>query len=111
MNKTLALLVTILSLGCGQNGKVMTSLPQGQSNSNQVKLTWNSNRGEQDGFYIEESSDGINFAQILTVPDGTQTASVLLPKPGKYYFRIRGYNQAGTSAYTQIQSNSVTGQP
>jgi len=108
---SLCLLGLILTLGCSPGAKELASNPQGSGSqsgpSNQINLTWTSNLGEQVGFYIEKSTDGVNFIQILTVPDGTNTATIVAPNSGKYYFRIRGYNQAGDSPYTQVVSESI----
>src|ERR1700677_330122 len=91
--------------GCSA-GKSAQSLQnangQPAQGSNQVNLNWTSNLGEQQGFYVEESSDGVNFSQVLTVPDGPNSATIALPSAGKYYFRVRGYNQAGNSPYTAV---------
>lgn len=90
--------------GCGQKNQA-TSTPSAQGAnpgaSSQVVLNWTSNKGEQQGFDVEESTDGVNFTQTQTVPDGTNTASITVSNPTqKYYFRIRGYNQAGFSPYS-----------
>jgi hypothetical protein len=83
---------------------------QGTAGSNQVKLAWASNLGEQQGFDIEQSTDGVTFTQIQQVPDGTNTVTVTVPTVGKnYYFRIRGYNQSGYSPYTSVVTIMVAG--
>jgi hypothetical protein len=74
-----------------------------------VNLSWTSNRGEQQGFYIEESSDGNNFTQVQSVPDGVNSATVAVPSAGTYFFRMRGFNQAGNSPYTGVVSKQVSG--
>jgi hypothetical protein len=80
-----------------------SSLPVGD-----VMLTWNANSGEQTGFYIEQSSDGVNFTQIQTIPDGVNQTTVSGLSQGKtYYFRVRGYNPVGTSLYSQTLTASI----
>lgn len=102
----------LLMAGCAAGERPVTSNQNGSSgsgsgNPNQVNLTWTSNAGEQEGFYIEESTDGTNYSQILTVPDGTNNAVIVMPGPGKYYLRVRSYNQAGNSPYTPIVTANI----
>jgi hypothetical protein len=70
--------------------------------SRHVNLAWGATPGAQQGFYIEQSVDGANFAQVMTVPDGTTTASLLVLASGTYYFRIRSFNSVGVSPYTPV---------
>jgi hypothetical protein len=70
-----------------------------------VQVSWTDTLGEQQGFYLEQSSDGTNFAQIQVVPDGTNSVNISgLNSKATYYFRVRGYNQAGTSPYSSLAS-------
>lgn len=112
MNKlNLFILGFLLMAGCAQGTRSVNSSQNGSSgsgeNPNQVNITWASNLGEQEGFNIEESTDGTNFSQILVVPDGTNNAVIVMPGPGKYYFRVRGYNQAGNSPYTPVVTANI----
>jgi hypothetical protein len=103
MKKLIIVSIAVLGLaGCAPD-KTAQALSQGGPVSLQAKLQWTSNKGEQQGFYVEESTDGTHFSQVLTVPDGTNSVVVTVPTAGQtYYFRVRGYNQAGTSPYTSI---------
>jgi hypothetical protein len=94
---------TILS-ACGMQGNHGTTTVTGQQSNTgmQVNLAWSAVAGAQEGFYVEESTNGNTFTQISTVPDGINTLSVSVPSPGVYYFRVRSYNQAGTSPYTAV---------
>jgi hypothetical protein len=71
--------------------------------STQIRLTWKDNSPRESGFKIERSVNGTSFAQITTVgrniisfTSGSLTAST------KYYYRVRAYNSAGNSAYSNI---------
>ena len=73
----------------------------------QLQLSWKANLGEQEGFNIEQSMDGVNFNQILQVADGINTAQVSVTAGQRYYFRIRSYNPAGSSPYSAIVLGSL----
>jgi hypothetical protein len=117
MRKVLTLIFLLGAAGgCSQSPKISglsTPAPasQGSGPTNgsplQVQLAWNANKGEQQGFYVEQSSDGTNFTQVLSVPDGTYAATIPVSAAGNYYFRLRGYNQSGTSPYTAVISSTV----
>jgi hypothetical protein len=73
-----------------------------------VTLSWSATPGEQDGFYIEASTNNQNFNQVASVADGTTTATVKgLGKGTTYYFRIRGYNSSGISPPSTAVTASV----
>jgi len=75
----------------------------------QFTLTWSDNSSNESGFRIERAT-GLNansgFAQIATV--GANVVSYVdagLPNSTSYTYRLRAYNSAGTSGY----SNPATG--
>jgi len=75
---------------------------------NLVNLTWVDNSGNEAGFAIEESTDGISFTQIETAGVNVVSANVPGLQAGvTYYFRVRAFNafQGKTySAYTNVVS-------
>jgi hypothetical protein len=77
----------------GDNAEV----PKGQ-----VQLAWNAITGEQDGFNIEASPDGITYTKVATVTDVRAATITGLLKGKTYSFRISGYNSAGQSPYSAI---------
>jgi len=101
--------------GCGNLVNPSTRSSPGAQNGGapstanplQVHLSWTANKGEQQGFYVEKSSDGTHFTQILPIPDGTYAATIPVSSAGTYYFRLRGYNQSGLSPYTPVISAVV----
>lgn len=114
----------VLSFGCSSNfSSYSSSSTQGSSSANQpvggapgapnvptgphMQLNWKSNVGEQQGFYIEQSTDGVSYTQIQDIPDGVNTTNVNVTRGQMYYFRMRGYNQAGPSAYSTIVMGSL----
>jgi hypothetical protein len=68
----------------------------------QVLLSWQTNSIDEDGYAVEESTDGVNFVQIGTTGRGATSYADTPPQPGTYYYRVRAFNAAGESDYTNI---------
>jgi hypothetical protein len=67
----------------------------------QIDLTWNDNSTNEDGFKVDRSSDGRTFSQIATVGANVRNYSATgLQSNRRYWFRVRAYNAAGNSAYS-----------
>ncbi|HWS87565.1 MAG TPA: fibronectin type III domain-containing protein [Pyrinomonadaceae bacterium] len=85
-----------------------TSVPAAPSNltatplsGTQVRLGWADNSVNEDGFKLYRSPDGKNFTQVAKPPANvtTHTDSGVASRQ-TYYYRIRAYNAAGNSAYS-----------
>lgn len=73
----------------------------------QINLTWKDNSNYEQGFKIERCKGAIctNFAQIATVgANVTAYKNTRLSRNTTYRYRIRAYNAAGNSAYSEIVS-------
>jgi alpha-L-arabinofuranosidase len=82
-----------------------TSLVATAISRTRIDLRWIDNSSNEDGFKIERSQDGVSFAQIATVAANTTTyPSTGLAGNRTYYYRVRAYNAAGNSAYTNVAS-------
>lgn len=69
----------------------------------QVNLTWSDNSDNEAGFYIERSTDGVKFSQIASVGANIRSYANTGVGPNKtYYYRVRAYNAAGTSPYSNV---------
>jgi hypothetical protein len=71
----------------------------------QIRLNWTDNSTNEDGFRIHRSTDGVNFSEINKA--GTNATSFTdsgLTGRTTYYYRVRAYNAAGSSAYTNTVS-------
>ena len=73
--------------------------------STQVRLTWADNSSNEDGFRLYRSTDNVNFTQVAK-PGTNATAHTDGGLSGgrTYYYRIRSYNSAGNSAYSNTAS-------
>jgi phosphodiesterase/alkaline phosphatase D-like protein len=74
--------------------------------SSQIGLTWTDNSNNEDGFGIERSlSPSSGFAQIATVGANVSSyANTGLSPNTTYYYRVRAYNAAGNSGYSNTAS-------
>ena len=83
-----------------------TSLTARATSSSQVELAWTVNpASQQNGFKIEQSTDGVTFTQVAKVVGSsctTATISYLSPNT-TYYFRVRAYvDNVGDSSYCPV---------
>ncbi len=80
-----------------------TNLTATAISTSQINLAWRDNANNEDGFMIERSVNGTNFTQIATVGVNVTTYSNTgLSTNTRYYYRVRGYNTVGNSAYSNI---------
>ena len=75
-----------------------TDLRESASTGSEIDLTWTSNSYNEDGFTVERSTDGVNFTAIGTTT--TETFQDTGLAAGNYYYRVKAYNAAGPSPYS-----------
>jgi predicted phosphodiesterase len=71
--------------------------------STQVRLTWTDNSNNENAFKLYRSLNGTTFTEIAK--PGVNSTSFIdagLSSNTTYYYRIRSYNHAGSSAYSNI---------
>jgi hypothetical protein len=63
-----------------------------------IALFWTDNSTEEQGFAVERGLDGVNFSSLATTTLSSYTdATAATGTP--YYYRVRAYNQLGSSDY------------
>lgn len=70
-----------------------------------INLSWADNSGDESGFGIERSGDGVNFSQVGTATtDATAYADTGLSPDTTYWYRVSAFNAAGYSGYSNTDS-------
>lgn len=92
-----------------QAGSVFTSnfaLTVVSYSSNAVNLSWLDPFGNEDGFKIERSADGVNYSVVGTVAANTlaYTHNITVSVDSTYYYRIRSFKGANYSDYSSVVS-------
>ena len=73
--------------------------------SSRINLSWEDRSNNEDGFKIERATRNLSYTQIGTVGAGaTSYPSIGLSNNTTYYYRVRAYNTAGNSAYSNAVS-------
>ncbi|NIO81048.1 MAG: hypothetical protein GTN53_10600, partial [Candidatus Aminicenantes bacterium] len=74
----------------------------------QIDLSWTDNADNESGFKIERSPDGTNFSQMDTVgANVTNYSDTTVAENTTYWYRVKAYNSAGDSAYSNT-ANATT---
>jgi subtilisin family serine protease len=77
-----------------------TSLTATQTSKNQVSLKWADTSANEAGFRIERSTNNSAWSQIATVGTNVTTYRDSVKPNTRFYYRVRSYNAAGNSAYS-----------
>jgi len=84
-----------------------TSLVATAVSNSRINLSWTDNSGDESGFRIErcKNPNCTSFAQIAQVGAGVATfADTTVSKNTAYNYRVRAFNAAGNSAYSNTAS-------
>jgi large repetitive protein len=84
-----------------------TNLVATKSSNLKVKLTWTDNASNETGFYVQTSTDGVNWTTYATLvaSSGTGKTVSYTTSPlatGKRYFRVLAYNATGTTSSNTV---------
>ena len=70
-----------------------------------IVLGWQDNSLNEDGFYVERSTDGATFSRIATRKvNSTYYTNGSLASGKKYWYRVRAFNSLGAGAATPVVS-------
>jgi len=89
-----------------------TSLAANTVSSSQINLTWTDNANNENGFKVEQSTDGTNFTQIAMLSSNTVSFSVTgLTASTTYFYRVASFNDAGNSTFSNTASATTSAAP
>jgi hypothetical protein len=87
-----------------------TGLTATATSASSIGLDWTDNSIGEDGFRIERSTDNVSFTLVGTASaNATSFEDTGLASNTFYYYRIRAFNNAGTSAYSGRASARTSG--
>lgn len=80
--------------------------------ADRINLSWSDGSSDEDGFYVERSTDGSTFVQVATAGrNATSHADTSLSPQTTYYYRVRAFSVAGASAYSNTANASTPAPP
>ncbi|MBN1669829.1 MAG: fibronectin type III domain-containing protein [Kiritimatiellae bacterium] len=86
------------------------SLTAASLSASQIKVNWSDNSNNETGFKLERSLNGSTWSQITQpAANATTYTDSGLAAATKYYYRVRAYNSAGDSGYSNVGS-ATTGE-
>ncbi len=101
-----------------QNGSVPTApaaptnLAASASSYSTVALSWSDQSGNEDGFTIERSTDGVNFTPVVsTAANVTSYSDSGLSEQTTYSYRVTAFNAGGYSAYSDVAAATTPAAP
>jgi hypothetical protein len=70
---------------------------------NSVTVRWSDNSANETGFKLERSGNGVDYSEIATLGAGTTSrVDNGVIAGSNFYYRVRAYNSAGNSAYSNV---------
>ncbi len=84
------------------------SLNAAAASASTIELSWSDNSSDESGFRVERSDDGVNFAEIASLPANSSSYSDNNLAPDTLYsYRARAWNSAGISGYSNVASSAT----
>jgi hypothetical protein len=109
MNNTAATVAAFRSIAGSGGGSAAPAAPSAltasASSSSSVTVRWTDNSSDESGFRLERSPNGVDFAEVASLAAGATgyTDNGLSAKTA-YFYRVRAYNSAGNSGYSNVGS-------
>ena len=98
--------------GAGSLPLAPSSLAATAISSDEIDLAWLDKSSDETGFKVERSLDGSTWAEIATVGQNAGShIDVGLAPLTTYFYRVRAFNPAGNSPYSNTASATTSGGP
>ena len=79
------------------------SLTGAATSHNTIDLDWADTSADESGFKLERSDNGVNFSQVASLPANTRSyLDDNLLADTLYNYRVRSWNSAGNSGYSDV---------
>ena len=89
-----------------------TNLTATALSPSQIDLAWTDNSTNEDGFQVEQSTDGVNFTRVATVgPNINAYSNTGLQPATLYHYRVRAFASEQNSEYSNTARASTTMNP
>ena len=89
-----------------------TNLTATTISSSQINLSWTDNANNENGFKVEQSTDGTTFTQIAMLGSNSVSFSVTgLTASTTYTYRVVSFNDAGNSSFSNTASATTSAAP
>ncbi|HSF14549.1 MAG TPA: fibronectin type III domain-containing protein [Vicinamibacteria bacterium] len=80
--------------------------------SSRVVLSWTDNATNEAGYKVERGTDGVSFSQVVLLgANATTYSNTNLVAETTYYFRVRAYEGANHSEYSNVVSRETLPSP
>jgi hypothetical protein len=95
------------TLPASPTGLAMTSAAY-----NSIALAWWDNAGNESGYKVERSQDGVTFSEIASLGAGAGSYSdTAVAASSNYYYRVRAWNSVGVSGYSNTVAAATPAAP
>jgi hypothetical protein len=82
------------------------------SSSSQINLSWTDNANNENGFKVEQSTDGTTFTQVAMLSSNAVSYSATgLSASTTYFYRVASFNDAGNSQYSNTANATTSAAP
>ena len=80
--------------------------------SSQINLSWTDNANNENGFKVEQSTDGTTFTQVAMLGSNAVSYSATgLSASTTYFYRVASFNDAGNSQYSNTANATTSPAP
>lgn len=105
MNNTAAVIAGYRSGSALTTPAAPTGLAANSPAFDRVNLTWADNSNDESGFIVQRATGAAAYADIATLGAGvTSYTNTGLTGSTDYSYRVRAYNSAGSSVFSNVQS-------